>query len=157
MSGIQLCIAPDWPQIEKIPMKSQFSDMASSWIFFDVALFLLLNLVTGPNFRLITSLILELWLFPYTRDWTEIRKLQIPLPEFCPISGDWGELGIQKLAQAFLIKSYYCYWMLQNTRTTAFTAFELLRENQQGGWCGCAVELPPPPYPLSQIRLIPNK
>ena len=41
--------------------------------------------------------------------------------------------------------------MLQNTRTTAFTAFELLRENQQGGWWGCAVELPPPPPPAPPI------
>ena len=26
--------------------------------------------------------------------------------------------------------------MLQNARVTAFTVFELLRENQQGGWEG---------------------
>ena len=25
---------------------------------------------------------------------------------FCPISGDWGELGISSLAQMFLKKSY---------------------------------------------------
>ena len=50
--------------------------------------------------------------------------------EFCPISGDWGKLEIPNLAQTPLIK---CYWMLQNTRVTAFTISELLRENQQVG------------------------
>ena len=118
-------------------MNSQFSDMISSWTFFDIALFLLLNLVTGSSFRLISSLALELWQYSYTRDWTEIRKLQITLSEFCPISGDWGELGIQNLAQTSLIKSYY----------VTFTVLELLRENQQGGWGGWVVELPPPPPP----------
>ena len=43
--------------------------------------------------------------------------------------GDWGESGIPNLAQMTLIK---CYWMLKNTRATAFTMTELLRENQQG-------------------------
>ena len=50
--------------------------------------------------------------------------------EFCPISGDWGELWIPNLAWMSLIE---CYWMLQNSRVTAFTVFELLRENQLGG------------------------
>ena len=35
--------------------------------------------------------------------------------EFCPISEDWGELGIPNLARTSLIK---CYWMLQNARVT---------------------------------------
>ena len=48
-------------------------------------------------------------------------------PEFWPISGNWGELWIPNLAQISLIE---CYWMLQNTRVTAFTVFVLLRENQ---------------------------
>ena len=62
---------------------------------------------------------------------------------FCPISGDWGELWIPNLAQMSLIE---CYWMLQNSRVTAFTVFELLRENQLGSG---SVKLPP----LSQIRV----
>ena len=38
-----------------------------------------------------------------------------------------------------------CCWMLQNTRVTAFTAPELLRENQQGqglGGGGGGITLP---------------
>ena len=38
----------------------------------------------------ISSLILDL---------TEIRKQEIPLSEFRPISGDWDKLGMQKLGQ----------------------------------------------------------
>ena len=34
-----------------------------------------------------------------------------------------------------------CYWMLQNSRVTAFIVFELLRENQLGG----GKITPPPP------------
>ena len=35
-----------------------------------------------------------------------------------------------------------CYWMLQNSRVTAFIVFELLRENQRGG--GGKITPPPP-------------
>ena len=52
-----------------------------------------------------------------------------------PISGDWGKLWIPYLAQMSPIKYY---WMLQNSRVTALTVFELLRENQLAG-----VKLPP--------------
>ena len=96
--------------------------------FYDVVLFLLLRLVTGPSFMSISSLVLELWQFSFIRDWPEIRKSEIPPSEFCPISGDWGELGIPNLARMSLIK---CYWMLQNARVTAFTVSESLREKQQ--------------------------
>ena len=50
---------------------------------------------------------------------TEIRKSEIPPSGFCPISGDWDELGIPK--------------MQQNARVTAFTVSELLKENQKAG------------------------
>ena len=63
----------------------------------------------------------------FKRDWPEIRKSEIPRSEFCPISGDWGELGISNLTRMSLIK---CYWMLQNAMVTAFTIFELLRQNK---------------------------
>ena len=63
----------------------------------------------------------------FKRDWPEIRKSEIPRSEFCPISGDWGELGISNLTWMSLIK---CYWMLQNAMVTAFTISELLRENK---------------------------
>ena len=58
--------------------------------------------------------------------------------QFCTISGDCGELGIPNLAQMSLMK---CYWMLQNSKVTAFNVYDLLRENQQGG----KITPPPPP------------
>ena len=122
--------APNWPKIRKMTMTSQFSDMTSTSIFFDVVLFLLSSLVTGPNFMSISSPVLELWPFSFIRDWPEIRKLEIPSSQFCPISEDWGGLSTPNLAWMFPIE---CYWMLQNPRVTAFTFFELLRENQLRG------------------------
>ena len=120
-------IAPNWPYI-KMTKASQICDMTSSSNFFDVVLFLLSILVTGPSFMSISSLVQELWQFFFIRDWPEIRKSQIAPCEFFPISGDWGKLGIPNLARMSLI---ICYWMLQN-------ASEFLRENQLGG-----VKLPP--------------
>ena len=58
--------------------------------FFDVTLFFSSSLVIGPSFMSISSLVLELWQFSFVRDWPEIRRLEIPSPEFFPISGDWG-------------------------------------------------------------------
>ena len=122
--------APNWPKIRKMTMTSQFSDMTSTSNFFDVVLFLLSSLVTGPSFMSISSLVLELWQFSFISDWPEIRKSEIPPSEFCPISGDWGKLWIPNLARMSPIKYY---WMLQNSRVTALIVFELLRENQLGG------------------------
>ena len=130
MSGIRL---PDCPKLT-INLKNN-NDVTiflqtSSTIFFEVALFLLSILVTGPSFMSISSLVLELWQFLFIRDWPEIRKSEIPPSEFSPKSGSWSELGIPNLARMFLIK---CYWMLQNSIVTAFTISELLKENQQEG------------------------
>ena len=133
-SGLR--IAPNRPKIRKMTMTF---DRRQRQIFFDVVLFLLLSLVTGSSFMSISSLVLKLWQFSFIRDWPEIRKSEIPPSEFCPISGDWGELGIPNLARMSLIK---CYWMLQNSSVTAFTVFELLRENHLGG---VKLLLPPPP------------
>ena len=91
-----------------------------------IVLYLLSSLVSGPRFMSISSLVQELWQFTFIRDWPEILKSGIPLSEFCPISGDWGELGIPNLAKMSLIK---CYYKLQNVKVTAFTVSELLREN----------------------------
>ena len=122
-SGLR--IAPNW---SKIRMTSQFSDMTSSSNLFGVVLFLLSSLVTSLRFVSISSL--KLWQFSFIRDWPEIWKSETPPPDFCPISGDWGELWILNLIRMFVIE---CYWMLQNSRVTTFTVFELLRENQLGG------------------------
>ena len=51
-------IAPNWLEIEKLTMTLQFADMTTN--FFDVVLFLLSSLVTGPSFISISSLLLEL-------------------------------------------------------------------------------------------------
>ena len=65
--------------------------------------------------------------FYFMRDLPEIQKLEIPLSEFRPISGDW-RVRNTKLTRTSLIK---CQSMLQNIRVTAFTVSELLRENHQ--------------------------
>ena len=69
-----LWTAPNWPKIPKMTMTSQFADMTSTSNFFDIFLFLLSSLVTGPSFMSISSLVLELWQFSFIRDWPEIRK-----------------------------------------------------------------------------------
>ena len=108
---------------------SQFSDMTSTSKVFDVVFFLMSNLVTGQNFMSISSLVMELWQFSFMRDWQEILKSEIQPSEFCPISGDWGKLWVPNLARMSLTEFY---WMLQNSRVTAFAVLELLRENQLG-------------------------
>ena len=97
--------------------------------FFDVVLFLLSSLVTGPDLLSTSLLVLEVWQFTFfIRGWSEIRKSEMPLYEFCTILGDWDELGIPNLARMSLIK---CYLGLQNARVTTITVSELLRQNQQ--------------------------
>ena len=108
--------------------------------FFDVVLFFLSSLVTGQSFMSILSLVLELWQFPFIRDWPEIQKSEIPPTEFCRTSRDWDELRIPNLTWASLVK---CYWLLQNARVIAFTVSELLRQYQQGE----GEKLPPHPPP----------
>ena len=46
-------------------MTSKFADMTSSSNCFDIFMFLLSSLVTGPSFMSISSLVLELWLIFY--------------------------------------------------------------------------------------------
>ena len=134
--------APNWPKIRKMTMTSQFSDMTSPSYFFEVVLFLLPSLVTGSSFMSISSLVLELWQFPFIRDWPEIRKSEISPSELCQVSGDLDKLGIPNLVRTSLIKRY---WMLQNAKVTAFTNSELLTENQQWGGGGVKLHQPHPP------------
>ena len=114
--------------------------MSSLSNFFDIVLFLLSSLVPGPGFMSISPI--SRIRFSFTRDWPEIRKSGIPLSEFCPIFGDWCELGILNLALMSLIK---CYWTLLNPRVTALTVSELLRKNQQAAE-ECR-KITPPPFP----------
>ena len=139
--------APNWPRIPRMTMASQFSGMTSSPNFLNNVLFFLSILVTAPSFMSISSMVLELWQFCFLRDWPEIQKSEISPSDFCPVSRDWCELLIPNLVQMSLIE---CYWMLQNVRVTAFTMFELFRENQLGE--GGKVT-PPHPFPLLLPRL----
>ena len=118
-----LGIASNWSQIRKNDNDVTNSNIAPSSGFYDIAVFFL---VTGPSFTSISLLVLELSQFSSIKGWPEIWKLEIHPSEFCPISGDWGKLGIPNLSPMSLMK---CYWMLQNARFTAFTVSELLREN----------------------------
>ena len=125
-------------------MMSQFCDITLSSNFFDVVLFLFSSLVTGPNFVSISSLVLELWKFPFIRDWPEIRKSELPLSEFCPISGDWGELRIPNLARTSLIKYY---WMLQKCQGNSFYRFWVIKGKPI---VAQTTSLPPPRLGLNQ-------
>ena len=78
------------------------------------------NIITGS--RIMTNFFYE--------GLTRNPEIGIPTSEFFPITREWGKLWIPHLARMSLIE---CYWMLQNSRVTAFTVFELLRENQLGG------------------------
>ena len=120
-------------------VKSQSSGMTSSSNFFDLFLFLLSSLVTGPSVMSISSLVLELWQFSFIRHWPEIQKSDITLSGFCPISGDRRELGIPNLPQMLpnVAKcqgySFNCFWLIKGKPTEG-------------------VKLLPPPN-LTQIRV----
>ena len=43
----------------------------------------------------ISSLVLDLWQFPFIRDWPEIQKLKVPPSQFFPRSGDKDESKYQ--------------------------------------------------------------
>ena len=97
-------------------MTSQFASMTSLSNFFDVCMFLLSSLVTGPSFMSISCLVLAFFCKGLTRN----PEIKIPPSEFCPISGGWDELGILNLARLSWVK---CYWMLQNAKVAVFTVF----------------------------------
>ena len=85
---------------------SQFMDRTLSSNIVDAAVFLLSILVTGARFMSLLLLVLEFGDFFFIRDLPEIQKSEISQSEFCPISGDWGELGIPNLTPMSLIKGY---------------------------------------------------
>ena len=69
------------------------------------------NIITGSGVRVIFL-------------WPEIRKLEITLSEFCPISGDWGKLGIRNLTWMLVMKG--C-WMLQIAKSYSFDCFWVIK------------------------------
>ena len=110
-------IAPKWQWCHNLPT------WRNRQIFW-VVLFFLSSLVTCSSFMSISSLVLELWQFTFIRDWPEIKKMETPLSEFCPISGDWGELEIPNLARMSLMK-WRVKWMKTLLLTVSFFASTL--------------------------------
>ena len=89
----------------------------------------------------ISLLVMELWQFSFIRGWQEIQILEIPSSEFWQISGHWGELGISNFTGMSIMK---CYWMLQNTRVSAFYRFWVIKGKSTVG-----IKL----LPLTQTRV----
>ena len=118
-------------------MTSQFPDMTLSLISFKISIFLLASLSVGTNFTSISWLLLELWQISFIKDWPEIVKPEIPLSEFCEISGEWRVLGIPYLAQMSLIKllnaakcqsySFYRFWIIKGKTAVGVKLFSLPR------------------------------
>ena len=102
-------IAPNWPEIEKKKQKKNSNVTISKHdvivnLFFVVFLFHFSILVICPSFMSIPSLVMELPQVSFIRNSPEIRKLEIPQSEFCPISGDWDTLSIPIFAQISLME-----------------------------------------------------
>ena len=108
--------APNWPKIRKMTMTSKLFLCFVSLVKFSCWSKFHVNIIIGSGVMLI-------W------NWPEIQKSEIPLSEFCSVSGHWSEQGLPNLARTSIIK---CYWMLQNARVTAYTVSELLREKLFG-------------------------
>ena len=67
---------------------------------FEVLVFLLSGFVIGPSFMSISLLVLQVKQF-FLRNWPEIWKSEIHPSDFCPIFGEWSELGIPNLTGMF--------------------------------------------------------
>ena len=130
MSRIQL---PDCWRLTINQTNNNDDTMCQHEVIVNFFLTPLLILVIGPSFMSISSLVPELWQFPFISDWPEIGKSKISPSKFDPIYGYWGELEIPNLVRLSLMK---CYWIQQDARVTAFTISELLRENHQEGMGG---------------------
>ena len=144
-----LWIAPNWPKLREITMTLQFSDMVWTSTFFDVALFLLSRLVTGPSFMSISALTLELWQFSFIKDWPEIRNRKYPV---CVFPNIW-RLELVRDTKFGMNVSNKILLNTANARVTAFTVSKLLRENQQEWGRGGKITLHPP----TLIRVKNNK
>ena len=122
-------IAPNWPQIGKMTMASQFADMRLSSNFcwrFSVSLVkfsywskIHVNIITGSGVMTI---------FFYKR---LTRNLEIRNTTICVSPNIWilGQLRDTKFGTNVLMN---CYWILQNARVAAFVASGFLREKPTG-------------------------
>ena len=102
---------------------------------FVLTLFLLSGLVTDPSFMWISSLVLELWYFPFIRDWTETRKLEISPSEVCFIYGDSSQdiksgtdVSNKMLVYAAKFHGYnFChFWVIKGKPTGVAWGLKLL-------------------------------
>ena len=106
-------------------MTSHFVDMTSRH-FFDVVIFLLSILVTGPSFMSISSLVLELWQFSFIRDWPEIGNSPVwVLPNIWRLGRVRNTKFGTKISNKILLNAAKC-------QGCSFTVSELFKENQQG-------------------------
>ena len=71
---------------------------------FDLTVFLLTSLVSGPSFISISWP--ELRKFLLVKDWPVIWKSSIPQSKFYPVSWEWDKLEIPNLVRMSLIKCY---------------------------------------------------
>ena len=92
----------------KMTITSEFADMTSSSNFFEFVLLHLSSLVAVPSFVSISSLVLKLRRFTFTKDWPEIQKSEISPSEFYPISGDWAN---------FQGYNFYCFCVIKGKPT----------------------------------------
>ena len=124
-------------------MKSQFADITSSSNFFDVVLFLLSSLVTGPSFMSISSLVLELWQFSFIRDLT--RNPEFGNTLVWVLSNIWrlGQVGNTKFGANVSNKV-----LLNATKCQSYSFYRFWVSN---GKPTRGVKLPPPPP--TQIRV----
>ena len=109
-------MAANWPWIGRKTMTSRFVDMVSWSTFFDVDVFPMSSLVTGPGFMSISWLVSELWQFLFkglTRN-LEIGKTAV---WFLPNIPRWMSL-IKKLLLTTLLQgcSFYHFWVYKEKR-----------------------------------------
>ena len=124
-------------------MTSQFADnVIRQFSFFDVAVFLLSRLVTGPVLVSISSLVLDFWQFSFIRErnWPEILQWEIiPVWVLPNISGYWDELGtpnlVKNVSHGKLLNASKC-------QGDSFYHFWVTASTTEGGG-----QLPPPPPP----------
>ena len=117
-------ISPYCPEIEKITMMSQFAGMTPSSNFFEVVLFLLPSLVTGPSFNvnlIIGSGVLTILFYKELTRNLEIRNTLIwVLPNIWRpgrvrytkfVTNDSNEMLLN--AGKCQGCSFYCFWVIK--------------------------------------------
>ena len=104
--------APNWPKIQKMTMTSQLPNMTASSNFFEVVLFLLLSLVTGPSFKGLTRNLeignTSVWVLPNI--WRLERVMDT---KFSMNVSNRMLLNAEK----FQGYSFYCFWVIKGKPT----------------------------------------